>query len=140
MKKLVKQCGFLQHIGESGLASSRRLELMPQVRGQLPTLNWSIGTRTWVVTSVPRTFGNFISTLLLLLFSQNIFEFLFWKCYQSLNTLLLFFLLLLVVVLLFTFYTGVYLIKSVALVSGVQQSDSVYTYTCIYSFSNSFPI
>ena len=38
----------------------------------------------------------------------------------------------------FFFYIGVQLINNVVLVSGVQQSG--YTYTCSYSFSNSFPI
>ena len=38
----------------------------------------------------------------------------------------------------FLFYIGVQLINNVVLVSGVQQSG--YTYTCSYSFSNSFPI
>ena len=38
----------------------------------------------------------------------------------------------------FLFYIGVELINNVALDSGIQQSDS--QYTCIYSFSNSFPI
>ena len=32
------------------------------------------------------------------------------------------------------------LINNVKLVSGVQQSDSIICTTCIYSFSNSFPL
>ena len=39
----------------------------------------------------------------------------------------------------FLFYIGVQLIANVVLLLGVQQGFS-YTYTCIYSFSSSFPI
>lgn len=33
----------------------------------------------------------------------------------------------------YLFYIGGYLINNVVILSGVQQTDSVYTYACIYS-------
>ena len=40
----------------------------------------------------------------------------------------------------FLFYTGVYLINKIVIVSGEQQRDSANTYICIYSPPKSSPI
>ena len=41
--------------------------------------------------------------------------------------------------LIYLFYIGVHLINNVVIILGVQQSDSVYTYPCTYSFQIIFP-